>query len=117
MTHEEPGVGHDEAERADILHEMQRHSPEGVEADKATVRRELRLIIPLTIIGLIGTGVALHCIGGWLAVGLGAVVFIGYYVYGWGAGLLAALVRRRERTHMLEQVDEHIEAEHRTPRE
>jgi hypothetical protein len=45
-----------------MLHEMQRHSPEGVEADLATVRREMRLLIQLTRVGLIGTGA--HSIGG-----------------------------------------------------
>jgi hypothetical protein len=34
---------------------------------------------------------------------IGAIVFLGYCVYGWGAGLLAAWGRRRERTHTLER--------------
>ena len=106
MTIDDPSAPDAKVERAELLHEMQRHSPEGVEADLATVRREMRLLVPLTIVGLIGTGVALHCIGGWLAVGCGAVVFVGYYVYGWGPALLGAWVRRRERNRMLKQVDD-----------
>ncbi len=106
MTTHRSDARDERSERDDLLHRMQSHSPEGVEADSATVRREMRLLVPLIIVGIVGTGVALHCIWGWLAVGLGAVVFAGYYIYGWGPALLGAWVRHRERARMLKQVDE-----------
>jgi hypothetical protein len=86
------------------LRELERHSPEGEGPSERTVRRELRVLIPIALIGAIGGGYALHALGGWPALGIGFALTAVYYMLAWWPEIIAARGRRREHERLERQV-------------
>lgn len=80
--------------------ELEQAEPEGSGPGRRVIVMERRVFIPLAIMALAGGLVALYLVGGWIAVGAGAVVLAAYYVLGWSAEIGAAILRSRERREL-----------------
>ncbi len=93
----------------ELLHKLKEHMPDGPGPSRKADRRTIRLLVPLAVIGIVGGVVALHCLGGWAAVGIGAVLVAIYYFFGWGPEVVAAFLRRREHQRLEETVEAEIE--------
>jgi hypothetical protein len=89
--------------REDVLSErrlgIELGSPDGCGPSAQAARRTTRLLVPLATVGLIGGAIVLYRLGGWAAVGVGLMLFAVYYSIGWGAELVAAYLRMREKPH------------------
>jgi len=92
-----------------LLHELEEHTPEGPGPGRRTFRREIRWLVPILVAGLIGGGAALHWLGGWLAVGIGAVLFFLYALLGAAPAEIGSILRWREHKHFEDVVEHEIE--------
>ncbi|GAB4545553.1 MAG: hypothetical protein Tsb0013_03480 [Phycisphaerales bacterium] len=88
-------VGHEAA-----LHQLEEHTPEGVRPSERTLRRERRIFIPLTVCVVLAALGVLYWFGGWGATLIGMLLVIVYITIGWGAELLAARLRAKERRQL-----------------
>ncbi len=95
-TSPSPDVDLETADRAEIIEDLQRHTPEGMDVQPRTRRRTLRVMIPLALAALAIMVVAFVFGGGWAAAGLALVLVSMFYVIGWSPEWIAGLLRAKE---------------------
>ena len=91
-----------------LLHELEDRSPEGRGPRPRLARREWLFFGSLAVIAAGGGGIALHCLGGWIAVGVGGVLLVAFYVLGWWPYVMAAFLRQQEHERFEAQVERQL---------
>jgi len=113
--HNDPGADPlaDASQRDALIAELEEHTVEGRGPNRVITRRELLFIVPLLLLATAAALIALHALAGWPAVGVGAILFAGYYILGGNAQYLAWRLRNKDHKRIEHIADEQLNHAHR----